>query len=108
MNGVALLEESPVRRVFHEEEWWFVISDVVGALTGSPSPSDYLKKMRRRDTSLSAAFKGEGQFIPPFRCPSKREEELKSCNAGTFPGSFGSFKPYPLLRRSRSNAGLQR
>ena len=47
MNEMALFEERPVRRVFHDEEWWFVLTDIVSALTRSPAPSDYLKKLRR-------------------------------------------------------------
>jgi prophage antirepressor-like protein len=56
MSDMALFEEHPVRRVFHEEEWWFVVFDIVGVLTDSPNPSDYLKKLRRRDSSLAEAF----------------------------------------------------
>ena len=66
MNDMALFEERQVRRVFHDEEWWFVLTDVVSALTDSPAPSDYLKKLRRRDPSLAEAFKGGGQFAPPL------------------------------------------
>ncbi len=65
MSEMALFEQRPVRRVFHEEEWWFVISDIVGALTESPNPSDYLKKLRRRDSSLADAFKGGDNLSPP-------------------------------------------
>jgi DNA-damage-inducible protein D len=69
VKAMALFEERPVRRVFHDEEWWFVVSDIVAALTDSPNPSDYLKKLRRRDSSLADAFKGGGQFVPPLALP---------------------------------------
>ena len=65
MSKVAFFEERQVRRVFHEDEWWFVIVDIVSALTDSSNPSDYVKKLRRRDSFLSDAFKGGGQFVPP-------------------------------------------
>jgi hypothetical protein len=83
MSEMALFEERPVRRVFHNEEWWFVLTDIVSALTDSPAPSDYLKKLRRRDPSLTEAFKGGGLFVPPLRCPLKRREECKGSSAGT-------------------------
>jgi prophage antirepressor-like protein len=41
MSEMALSEERPVRRFFHNEEWWFVLIDIVSALTDSPAPSDY-------------------------------------------------------------------
>src|ERR1700733_3054380 len=69
MSDVTLFEERQVRRVFHEEEGWFVLVDIVAALTDSPNPSDYLKKLRRRDLSLADAFEGGGQFVPPLALP---------------------------------------
>lgn len=70
---IALFRRKQVRRAIHNNEWWFVISDVVAVLTDSPNPSDYLKKLRKRDASLSAAFQGGGQLVPPlgleFRTP---------------------------------------
>ncbi len=62
----ALFEGKRIRKKLHEEAWWFVIVDVVAALTSSPNPSGYLKDMRRRDPSLAEAFKGGGQFAPPL------------------------------------------
>ena len=83
MSEMALFEERPVRRVFHNEEWWFVLTDIVSALTDSPAPSDYLKKLRRRDPSLAEAFKGGDNLSPPLRFPLKRRGECKSSSAGT-------------------------
>jgi DNA-damage-inducible protein D len=62
---IALFQRKEVRRVIHNNEWWFVINDVVTALTDSVDSSDYLKKLRKRDPSLSEAFKG-GDNLPPL------------------------------------------
>ena len=35
-----------------EQQWYFSVVDVVGALTDSTNPTDYLKKMRKRDSEL--------------------------------------------------------
>ena len=52
------------RTLLHNDEWWFVIMDVVVVLTDSVNPSDYIKKMRSRDKELA---KGWGQIVtPPF------------------------------------------
>jgi len=66
MSQLVLFEQNQVRRVWHGEAWWFVIVDVVAALTDSANPSDYLKKLRKRDPFLSEAFKGGGQIAPPL------------------------------------------
>ena len=63
---IALFQRKEIRRVIHGNEWWFVITDVVTALTDSTNPSDYLKKLRKRDEPLSEAFKGGGQLVPPL------------------------------------------
>src|SRR5271157_3541460 len=36
MSEMALFEERQVRRVFHHEVWWYVLTDIVSALTDSP------------------------------------------------------------------------
>ena len=63
---IALFQRKEIRKTIHENEWWFVITDVVAALTDSVNPSGYLKDMRRRDGGLSAAFKGGGQIATPL------------------------------------------
>jgi len=69
MSEMALFEQREVRRVFHEDEWWFVISDIVGALTDSPTPNEYVKRLRRREPALAEAFKGGGKLPPPLSLP---------------------------------------
>ena len=63
---IALFQKKEIRKTLHQNEWWFVITDVVAALTDSVNPSDYLKKMRARDEGLAEAFKGGGQIVPPL------------------------------------------
>jgi hypothetical protein len=88
MSEMALFEERPVRRVFHNEEWWFVLTDIVSALTDSPAPDDYLKKLRRRDPSLAEAFKGR-TTCSPLRFPLKRRGECEGSNVVTSPEFSG-------------------
>lgn len=63
---IAFFQKKEIRKTLHENEWWFVITDVVTALTNSVNPSDYFKKMRTRDPSLGEVFKGGGQIVPPL------------------------------------------
>ncbi|MFU0573841.1 phage antirepressor protein [Gardnerella sp. DNF01192] len=55
-NEIKLFEGKQVRSVWNneKEEWYFSVVDVVAVLTDSKNPSDYLKKMRKRDEQLSA------------------------------------------------------
>ena len=64
--GVALFQSREIRRALHNDEWWFVITDIIAALTDAADPSDYWKKMRRRDPALGLDSQGGGQIVPPL------------------------------------------
>ena len=51
---IKLFEQKRVRSVWDEEkeEWFFSVIDVVEVLSDSTNPTDYLKKMRKRDPEL--------------------------------------------------------
>ena len=57
---VAIFKDKKIRRTLYNNEWWFVVEDVVVALTDTLNPKDYVNKMRLRDEELS---KGYGQFV---------------------------------------------
>ena len=63
---VALFQKREIRRTIHNNEWWFVITDIIAALTDSTDPSGYWKKMRKRDPDLGKPLQGGGQFVPPL------------------------------------------
>lgn len=73
---IALFQKKEIRKTLHENEWWFVITDVVAALTDSVNPADYLKKMRSRDAGLAEAFKGGGQIATPLAGESQGGGQL--------------------------------
>jgi len=52
-NQIVVFKDHKIRRVFHENAWWFVITDVITTLTDTTNASDYVKKMRGRDKELS-------------------------------------------------------
>ncbi|MBI2083599.1 MAG: hypothetical protein HYT76_08545 [Deltaproteobacteria bacterium] len=62
-NKLVVFKGKNIRRTLHKNEWWFVVADVVEALTDTPNASDYIKKMRGRDDELA---KGWGQIVTPL------------------------------------------
>ena len=48
-NKIIVFENKQVRRIWHDEEWFFSVIDVVGALTDSENPRDYWFKMKKRE-----------------------------------------------------------
>ena len=64
---IALFKGRRVRKTLHNNEWWFVVEDVVLALIDSFNVKDYINKMRRRDQELS---KGYGQIVHTLEVPT--------------------------------------
>jgi len=56
MNEIKLFQDKRIRSVWNDEEeqWYFAVVDVIEALTDSVNPTDYLKKMRKRDAALAS------------------------------------------------------
>ena len=54
-NSIQLFENQKIRTAWDEEqeEWYFSVVDVIAVLTDSSNPTDYLKKMRKRDEQLA-------------------------------------------------------
>jgi DNA-damage-inducible protein D len=74
---IVLFEEKEVRRTWHDEQWYFSVSDVVQVLTDSNDVKQYIKKMRTRDEELSVNW---GTICTPLQVTSKdgkqREENM--------------------------------
>ncbi|MFH1182748.1 MAG: hypothetical protein V1690_00605 [Candidatus Moraniibacteriota bacterium] len=53
-NSLAIFEGKRIRRAWDEktEKWYFSVVDIIFALTESANPTDYLKKLRKRDSGL--------------------------------------------------------
>ena len=75
-KNIVLFEQKEVRRVWHDEQWYFVIVDVVSVLTDSIQPDGYIKDMRRRDPELQ---KGWGQIATPLSVPTKGGMQSINC-----------------------------
>lgn len=63
ITKIAIFQKKEIRKTLYGGEWWFVIEDVVAALTDSVQPRGYIKDMRRRDKELSG---GWGQIATPL------------------------------------------
>ncbi len=62
-DDVKMFEGSQIRSVWdnEREEWYFSIVDVVGVLSESKNPTDYSRKMKKRDEILASYL---GQIVP--------------------------------------------
>jgi hypothetical protein len=53
---VALFKKKEIRRTLHDNKWWFVITDVIKALTDSENAKQYLKNLLNRDEELAKGW----------------------------------------------------
>ena len=61
-NEIAIFENRKIRRLWHDEDWWFSVVDVVGALTDSPHPRKYWEKIKSRELIISELSPNWGQL----------------------------------------------
>lgn len=53
-SKLVIFQNKKIRRVWHKKEWFFSVVDIVAILTESLNPTDYLKKIRKRDAELKS------------------------------------------------------
>lgn len=51
---LVVFQDKKIRRVWFKEQWYFSIVDIVEVLTDSVNPTDYLKKLRKRELGLGS------------------------------------------------------
>jgi len=48
-NRLALFERKEIRKIWHKEEWYFSVVDIIAVLTDSPTPRQYWGKVKDRE-----------------------------------------------------------
>jgi DNA-damage-inducible protein D len=78
MSNIKLFESNQIRATWNDsdQKWYFVVADVVQVLTDTPNPTDYIKKMRKRDAQLS---EGWGQFVTPLTIETLGGKQKLNC-----------------------------
>ena len=53
---LVVFKNKEIRRTLHNNEWWFVVEDVVLALIDSKDPKQYIQRMKQRDPELGKGW----------------------------------------------------
>ena len=48
-NKLVVFQSKDNRRIWHEEEWYYSVVDIIAALTNSPTPRQYWGKVKDRE-----------------------------------------------------------
>jgi prophage antirepressor-like protein len=87
---IVVFKGKKIRKSIFENEWWFVVEDIVSALTDTVNPKDYINKMRRRDPELA---KGYGQIVHTL--PIDTEGGAQRMNCANTEGVFRIIQSIP-------------
>jgi hypothetical protein len=80
-SRIVVFQEKSIRRILHNDEWWFSVIDVVAVLTDSLNPRDYWFKMKIRvksDDGLELST-----ICRQFKLPSPDGKERETDCAST-------------------------
>jgi len=55
-SHLVVFKSQQIRRTLHNDEWWFVVEDVVLALIESKDPKQYIQRMKQRDPELGKGW----------------------------------------------------
>lgn len=106
MNELKLFESQYIRSAWNpdEDQWYYSVIDVIAALTDSANPTDYLKKMRKRDTELGSYI---GTNCPQVMMETQTGKHRKTLAANT-EQLLRIIQSVPLLKPNHSNSGWLR
>lgn len=89
-NALVVFQGSQIRRTWSNNEWWFVVEDIVAALVDSSDIKQYIQKMRQRDEELA---KGWVQFVHTLPIPTSGG--VQSLNCSNIKGIFRIIQSIP-------------
>jgi len=55
-DALVVFEGREIRHTWNNNEWWFVLEDIVQILTDSRDPKQYIQKMKKRDETLAKGW----------------------------------------------------
>jgi DNA-damage-inducible protein D len=87
---ISLFKGQKIRKTIHQNEWWFVVQDVVEALIESSDPKQYVSRMRQRDPELE---KGWVQIVHPLSIQT--DGGLQKINCANTEGIFRIIQSIP-------------
>ncbi len=63
-TGLVVFQGQKIRKTWINNEWWFVIEDIILILTDSSDPKQYIQKMKQRDEELAKGWVQIVRILP--------------------------------------------
>lgn len=90
-TAIAIFKDKTIRRVWHNNEWWFSVTDVCAALTDSPDASAYWRKLKQR---LIAESNQPVTFCHGLKLPAQ-DGKLRVTDCANTEGMFRLIQSIP-------------
>lgn len=90
-TSLALFQGKTIARTWHNNQWYFSVSDVVEILTDSLNVKDYIKKMKSRDNELNTNW---GTICTPLDMIA-RDGRKRKLNCANTKGVFRIIQSIP-------------
>jgi prophage antirepressor-like protein len=75
-NDSSFLENNSVRKIWHRNEWWFVIEDVILTLIYSPNAKGYINEIKLRDKELNKWYE---EFVYSLEVDTENDKKKMDC-----------------------------
>ena len=89
-KALVVFQDKKIRRTWHNNEWWFVVEDIVAVLVDSKDIKQYIQKMKQRDEELA---KGWVQIVHIL--PVSTSGGVQSMNCANTEGIFRIIQSIP-------------
>ncbi|MFH0779484.1 MAG: Bro-N domain-containing protein [Parcubacteria group bacterium] len=73
---IAIFQRKEIRKTIYQNEWWFVVEDIVLALIDSSDPKQYIQRLKQRDAELA---KGWVQIVHILEVPTGGGKQMMNC-----------------------------
>ena len=82
-NKIAVFKGKKIRRIIHQNEWWFSVVDVIEVLTGSERPRKYWNDLKKKliDEGYVEVSENIGQL--KIEAPDGKMRETDAANTAT-------------------------
>ena len=91
VKNSEIFKGKPIRKIMHNNEWWFSVADIVEALTDSTDVKQYIKKLRQRDPQLNINW---GTICTPLGLQAP-DGKLRKTNCANIEGVFRLIQSIP-------------
>lgn len=96
-SKIAIFRNTKIRKIIYNNEWWFVINDVIQSLTDSTDPAQYFKRLKVRDEELAKlTSKGEVKIVPSLTLEVETVRGRQKAYCWNTEGIFRLIQSIPL------------